>query len=125
MNKFKELQSQLDELQNEKECKIVESQRYTRGLNEKQITYMLKISCQRPREREKDILQTIHLNDYDCNPYAKEFRISINNKLALVEARVLPAPWLKYHDSGRDTKVLPKVGQWNMTNKVSCNPHRL
>ncbi|GAU45969.1 hypothetical protein TSUD_194170, partial [Trifolium subterraneum] len=102
-------------------CKIVEGQRYTKGLNDKQITSLLKVSCQRPREREKDILQTIHQNDYDCYPYAKEFGISVDNKLALVEARVLPAPWLKYHDTGRDTKILPQFGQWNMANKKVIN----
>ncbi|KAI5416367.1 hypothetical protein KIW84_041436 [Lathyrus oleraceus] len=98
-------------------CKIVGGHRYSKGLNEKQITSLLKVSCQRPRGREDDILQTIHQNDYNCNPYAKEFGISVDNKLASVEARVLPAPWLKYHDTGRENKILPQIGQWNMMNK--------
>ncbi|XP_045829694.1 protein argonaute PNH1-like [Trifolium pratense] len=102
-------------------CKIVEGQRCTKGLNDKQITSLLKVSCLRPREREKDILQTIHQNDYDCNPYAKEFGIKVDKKLASVEARVLPAPWLKYHDTGRDSKILPQCGQWNMANKKVIN----
>ncbi|KAG4396766.1 hypothetical protein GLYMA_10G002700v4 [Glycine max] len=38
-------------------CKIVEGQRYTKRLNEKQITALLKVTCQRPRDRENDILQ--------------------------------------------------------------------
>ncbi|KAG1335528.1 hypothetical protein COCNU_03G016470 [Cocos nucifera] len=38
-------------------CKIVEGQRYTKRLNEKQITSLLKVTCQRPREQEIDILQ--------------------------------------------------------------------
>ncbi|CAK8563351.1 unnamed protein product [Lathyrus sativus] len=102
-------------------CKIVGGQRYSKGLNEKQITSLLKVSCQRPRGREDDILQTIHQNDYNCNSYAKEFGISVDNKLASVEARVLPAPWLKYHDTGRENKVLPQIGQWNMMNKKVIN----
>jgi hypothetical protein len=40
-------------------CKIVEGQRYSKRLNEKQITALLKVTCQRPQEREKDILQVI------------------------------------------------------------------
>jgi hypothetical protein len=39
-------------------------------------------------------LQTVHQNDYEQDPYAKEFGISIDNKLTSVEARVLPAPWV-------------------------------
>jgi eukaryotic translation initiation factor 2C len=40
-------------------CKIVEGQRYSKHQNEKQITTLLKVSCQRPYEREKDILQVL------------------------------------------------------------------
>ncbi|XP_057429947.1 protein argonaute 10-like isoform X2 [Lotus japonicus] len=102
-------------------CKIVEGQRYTKRLNEKQITALLKVTCQRPRDRENDILQTIQHNAYDQDPYAKEFGIKISEKLASVEARILPAPWLKYHDSGKEKNCLPQVGQWNMMNKKMIN----
>ncbi|KAK4394914.1 protein argonaute 1B [Sesamum angolense] len=102
-------------------CKIVEGQRYSKRLNERQITALLKVTCQRPQEREYDILQTVHHNAYAEDPYAKEFGIKISEKLAQVEARVLPPPWLKYHDSGREKDCLPQVGQWNMMNKRMVN----
>ncbi|XP_052199612.1 protein argonaute PNH1-like isoform X2 [Diospyros lotus] len=102
-------------------CKIVEGQRYTKRLNDKQITSLLKFTCQRPREQEIDILQTIQKNAYSQDTYAKEFGISIDDKLASVEARVLPAPWLKYSDNGKDKEILPKGGQWNMMNKKVVN----
>lgn len=38
-------------------CKIVEGQRYSKRLNERQITALLKVTCQRPQEREHDILK--------------------------------------------------------------------
>ncbi|MED6132618.1 Protein argonaute PNH1 [Stylosanthes scabra] len=119
----RELNFPLDEKMNMKSvaCKIVGGQRYTKGLNEKQITSLLKVSCQRPREQETDILQTIQENDYEYNPYAKEFGISVDSKLTSVDARVLPAPWLKYHDTGREKEYLPQVGQWNMMNKKVIN----
>ncbi|GAB4851024.1 Protein argonaute 10 [Ancistrocladus abbreviatus] len=99
-------------------CKIVEGQRYTKRLNEKQITALLKVTCQRPRDREQDILQTVQHNAYDQDPYAKEFGIKISEKLPSVEARILPAPWLKYHETGKEKDCLPQVGQWNMMNKM-------
>ncbi|KAE9445814.1 hypothetical protein C3L33_22296, partial [Rhododendron williamsianum] len=92
-------------------CKIVEGQRYTKRLNEKQITALLKVTCQRPRDRENDILQTVQHNAYDQDPYANEFGIKISEKLASVEAR------LKYHETGKEKDCLPQVGQWNMMNK--------
>ncbi|RYQ92044.1 hypothetical protein HN51_055611 [Arachis hypogaea] len=98
-------------------CKIVEGQRYTKRLNEKQITALLKVTCQRPRDRKNDILRTVQHNSYNKDPYAKEFGLKISEKLASVEARILPAPWLKYHESGKEKNCLPQVGQWNMMNK--------
>ncbi|CAN6481470.1 unnamed protein product [Victoria cruziana] len=102
-------------------CKIVEGQRYSKRLNERQITALLKVTCQRPQDREHDILRTVSHNAYDDDPYAKEFGIKIDEKLASVEARILPAPWLKYHDTGREKNCLPHVGQWNMMNKKMVN----
>lgn len=39
-------------------------------------------------------LQTVHHNAYHEDPYAKEFGIKISERLAQVEARILPAPWV-------------------------------
>ncbi|KAK6921362.1 Protein argonaute, Mid domain [Dillenia turbinata] len=102
-------------------CKIVEGQRYSKRLNERQITALLRVTCQRPSERERDIMRTVQHNAYRDDPYAKEFGIRISEKLAQVEARILPAPWLKYHDTGREKDCLPQVGQWNMMNKKMVN----
>ncbi|KAK9715282.1 hypothetical protein RND81_06G154500 [Saponaria officinalis] len=102
-------------------CKIVEGQRYTRRLNDKQIASLLKVTCRRPYEQEADILQTVHQNNYNQDAHMQEFGISIDDKLTTVEARVLPAPWLKYHDSGKEKQHLPQLGQWNMINKKVIN----
>ncbi|KAM0838400.1 hypothetical protein ACQ4PT_060985 [Festuca glaucescens] len=75
-----------------KVCKIVEGQRYSKRLNDKQITALLLVTCQRPQQRELDILQTVNLNAYHEDPYAQEFGIRIDERLASVEARILPPP---------------------------------
>ncbi|KAK1322438.1 Protein argonaute 1B [Acorus calamus] len=106
-------------------CKIVEGQRYSKRLNEKQITALLKVTCQRPQDREHDIIRTVRHNAYHEDPYAREFGIRISEELASVEARILPAPWLKYHDTGRERDCLPRVGQWNMMNKKMVNGGRV
>ncbi|KAJ4845702.1 Protein argonaute PNH1 [Turnera subulata] len=66
-------------------------------------------------------METMQQNGYDQDPYAKEFGISVDHKLASVEARVLPAPWLKYNDTGKEKEYLPQLGQWNMMNKKVVN----
>ncbi|XP_052113985.1 protein argonaute 10-like [Arachis duranensis] len=51
------LSRQLSDADRIKACKIVEKQHYTKRLNEKQITALVKVTCQRPRDLENDILQ--------------------------------------------------------------------
>ncbi|KAL2630171.1 hypothetical protein R1flu_014857 [Riccia fluitans] len=99
-------------------CDIVPGQRYSRRLNERQVIALLKVTCQRPRDREKDILRTVSRNRYAADVHAQEFGITIRDTFSLsrVEARVLPAPRLKYYDqkTGRPTNFQPVEGQWNM-----------
>ncbi|KAG8492724.1 hypothetical protein CXB51_010450 [Gossypium anomalum] len=98
-------------------CKIVDGQRYSKRLNEKQITGLLEFTCQHRKKREDDILKTVKKNAYVSSKCKTEFGIIITEKLALVNARILPAPLLKYHDTGKQKNCLPQVGQWNMMDK--------
>uniref|UniRef100_A0A0E0D6Y4 Ubiquitin-like domain-containing protein n=1 Tax=Oryza meridionalis TaxID=40149 RepID=A0A0E0D6Y4_9ORYZ len=59
-------------------CKIVEGQRYSKKLNDKQVTNILRATCQRPQQRERSIHE--------------EFGIKVCNDLVSVPARVLPPP---------------------------------
>jgi len=99
-------------------CNILEGQRYSRKLNERQVTSILRMACERPTQRQNSILEVVSRNNYGNDYCAKEFGIKVTNQLALVDARVLPAPRLKYHDSGREKVCNPLIGQWNMNNKV-------
>ncbi|XP_062213663.1 protein argonaute 12-like [Phragmites australis] len=102
-------------------CNILEGQRYSRKLNECQVRSILKLACERPTQRESSILEVVGRNNYGNDYCAKEFGIKVINQLALVDARVLPAPTLKYHDSGREKVCYPVMGQWNMNNKRLIN----
>ncbi|CAN6298259.1 unnamed protein product [Urochloa humidicola] len=102
-------------------CNIIKGQRYSGKLNENQVRNILKLACERPAGREERTLGVLKKINYTADDYAKEFGIKVNNQLALVEARVLPAPKLKYHDSGKEKVCNPSVGQWNMINKKMVN----
>ncbi|KAG0548150.1 hypothetical protein BDA96_01G141900 [Sorghum bicolor] len=102
-------------------CSIVEGQRYSSKLNENQVRNILKLACERPSERENRTLQVFSRNNSPDDSYAKEFGLKVMNQLTLVDARVLPAPRLKYHDSGREKICNPSIGQWNMINKRMVN----
>ncbi|XP_044390993.1 protein argonaute MEL1 isoform X2 [Triticum aestivum] len=96
-------------------CKIVEGQRYSKKLNDKQVTNILRATCQRPQQREQSI------REYAEDKFAQEFGINVCSDLVSVPARVLPPPMLRYHDSGKEKTCAPSVGQWNMINKKMIN----
>ncbi|MCD9641208.1 argonaute 5 [Datura stramonium] len=106
-------------------CSIVPGQRYTKMLNGRQVTEMLKATCQRPGDRERTIMQIVRTNRYDADKMVKEFGIEVRGELTTIEARVLQPPMLKYHESGQESRVDPRVGQWNMINKKLVNGGRV
>lgn len=107
-------------------CRIAEGQRYTKKLNERQVTAMLRATCQRPQQRENAIKGMVKNNRYnEIDLVSKEFGMSVTDQLASVEARVLPPPLLKYHESGREKMVNPRLGQWNMIDKKMINGSRV
>ncbi|KAL4269518.1 hypothetical protein GQ457_HM000950 [Hibiscus cannabinus] len=68
----------------------------------------------------------VQQNDYDHDPYAKEFGINISSKLASIEVQSLSILYiiysiqlLTYSDTGKEKEYLLQVGQRNMMIKVS------
>ncbi|KAM1040513.1 hypothetical protein TB2_029352 [Malus domestica] len=107
-------------------CSIVARQRYTRKLNERQVTALLRLTCQRPGDRELSINQMVKYNGYNKDELIqREFGMKIKEDMALVNARVLPPPTLKYHDAGREKSENPRMGHWNMINKKMVNGGRV
>ncbi|KAK4834564.1 hypothetical protein QYF36_024962 [Acer negundo] len=100
-------------------CTIVEGQRYSKKLNEKQVTALLREACKRPSHREESISRISQFNNYQNDSLAKEFGVDVKPELVCIDARVLTPPVLKYNDSGRDKTIRPRVGQWNMINAVN------
>ncbi|CAJ1979202.1 unnamed protein product [Sphenostylis stenocarpa] len=98
-------------------CQIVAGQRYTKKLNEDQVTALLRATCQRPRDREISITQIVRQSNFRTDKFAKQFQIQVREDPAVLEARVLPPPMLKYHGAGGESQVEPRMGQWNMINK--------
>ncbi|XP_031261888.1 protein argonaute MEL1-like [Pistacia vera] len=110
-------------------CKIVEGQRYSKKLNERQITALLREACKRPRETEERIRKIASFNDAESDKLAKEFEVDlkkefgvdVKKELVTIYARVLPPPVLKYNDSGKDRTIRPHIGRWNMINAKMYN----
>ncbi|XP_045828871.1 protein argonaute 5 isoform X2 [Trifolium pratense] len=98
-------------------CRIESGQRYSKRLNEEQVTNLLRATCQRPHQREQDIKNIVKQHRFNSDKVVKEFGINVREDLALVDARVLTPPTLKYHGTGGESKLDPRMGQWNMISK--------
>ncbi|KAJ3030641.1 Eukaryotic translation initiation factor 2C [Rhizophlyctis rosea] len=108
-------------------CDVVEGQRHTRKLNERQTAEMIKFTCQPPHVRAGKISQALALFDYKDNEYLQEFGINVGDDLAIVPARVMPQPTLMF-GGGRtlDGKPeTPREGVWNLRDKQFLNPASL
>lgn len=88
--------------------------------------------------------QIVKQHNFNTDKFVREFGIKVREDLTLVDARVLPPPMvymfmlkiicqiilffqvfkllfllqLKYHETGGESRVDPRMGQWNMINKV-------
>ncbi|KAG9286308.1 hypothetical protein G9A89_014295 [Geosiphon pyriformis] len=98
-------------------CEVIEGQRYIRKLNEKQTADMIKFTCQPPNIRANKINQGLSLLNYNDSDYMRGFGMKVSNEMALIPARVLPAPTLHYHPSSREAIFQPRDGTWNLRNK--------
>ncbi|MFS7989508.1 putative post-transcriptional gene silencing PAZ-Argonaute family [Helianthus anomalus] len=100
-------------------CTLAFGQRYASKLNEKQVTNLLRATCQRPSEREDSIRTTMQSNKYNDDALVNnEFGMRVREQFASIDARVLPPPPIKYHGS---SEVNPTVGQWNMIDLKMIN----
>ncbi len=88
-------------------------------LDDSSMTTIL-VLCQHTTGRDGDTYQTISRNAYEQNPIVQGLCIYDNNRLANVEARTLPLPWLIYQDTSRE-ECIPSIGQRNMMHKKMVN----
>ncbi|KAJ2510035.1 hypothetical protein GGI11_005642 [Coemansia sp. RSA 2049] len=98
-------------------CDIGENQRYKGKLGDKQTADMVKFACQKPSENMSRINQAISNLGIGTSPVVKAFGMEIPNRLAEVEARVLPTPTITYGSRSREPSLAPSSGAWNMRDK--------
>ena len=86
-------------------------------MNEKQVADMIKFTCQPPNNRVNKINQGLEILNYRSNEHMQQFGFKVSNEMAVVQARVLPAPKLQYHPSSREASFVPREGTWNLREK--------
>ncbi|CAI0398011.1 unnamed protein product [Linum tenue] len=70
-------------------------------------------------------IEVVAEKSFKDSDIVQQFGIQVKPQPALIEARVLNPPMLKYDGSGREANVSPQMGQWNMINKKMVNGGRV
>ncbi|KAF9113516.1 Eukaryotic translation initiation factor 2C [Mortierella sp. AM989] len=98
-------------------CFVVQGQRHTSKLDEKQTAEMIKITCQPPHVRANKIREGLDILKYQDNTHLADFGMQVAREMVQIRARVLPVPNISYHPSSRQANITPHEGAWNLKDK--------
>ncbi|KAI3987721.1 hypothetical protein MKX01_028455 [Papaver californicum] len=99
-------------------CMVCEGQRFLGKLSDDQTMKILKMGCQRPKER-KAIIDGV-MGNGSIGPTSgnngKEFNLHISRAMTQLSGRVLQPPKLKLGNGGQVTELIPsrQDRQWNL-----------
>ncbi|KAL8157313.1 hypothetical protein AgCh_002130 [Apium graveolens] len=98
-------------------CVVCEGQKFLGKLSDDQTAKLLKMSCQRPRERKAiiDEVMTGPVGPTSGNQ-AKEFDLQVSTEMTHLSGRILQPPKLKLGDGGhvRDLTPTRRDRHWNL-----------
>ncbi|GLJ13169.1 hypothetical protein SUGI_0206690 [Cryptomeria japonica] len=98
-------------------CIICEGQKFLGKLSDDQTAKILRMGCQKPRERKAIIKGVLGgaVGPRSGN-YAKEFKIFISQEMTKLNGRILHPPKLRLGDGGhiRDLTPVRQDRQWNL-----------
>ncbi|KAL5722966.1 Protein argonaute 7 [Ranunculus cassubicifolius] len=97
-------------------CMVCEGQKFLGKLSDDQTKKILKMSCQKPRER-KAIINGVMAGTFGATSgdQSREFNLNISREMTQLRGRVLQPPKLKLGDGGHITDFIPTRHdrQWN------------
>ncbi|KAI3720208.1 hypothetical protein L6452_21121 [Arctium lappa] len=99
-------------------CVVCEGQKFLGKLSDDQTAKILKLGCQKPRER-KAIIDGVMAGPFgpSSGHQAREFNLDVLTEMTKLNGRVLQPPKLKLGDGGEVTDLIPSRHdrQWNFS----------
>ncbi|KAG9439845.1 hypothetical protein H6P81_020010 [Aristolochia fimbriata] len=98
-------------------CVVCEGQKFLSRLSDDQTARILKMGCQRPRERRAVINEVIGGEVGPLSgPHATEFKLQLSKEMTQLSGRVLEPPKLKLGIGGQITDLIPTRHDrhWNL-----------
>ena len=95
-------------------CTIPEGQECRKKLNDIQTSNMIRVAATSADDRRRKITDAVDQAKFGNDSCIAKYGMSIENKMATITGRVLPAPVLVY---GQGQICNPRDGAWNMDQK--------
>ncbi|KAF6134098.1 hypothetical protein GIB67_035652 [Kingdonia uniflora] len=98
-------------------CMVCEGQKFLGKLSDDQTSKLIKMGCQRPKERKAIINEVMRSSvGPTSGNHGKEFNLHISRNMTQLKGRVLQPPKLKLGNGGQVTDLIPfrQDRQWNL-----------
>lgn len=93
-------------------CRVCEDQRYVYKLDDRQTANMIKFAVTPPGERWDSIKHGLSMLDWPNDPNLQGYGMKIDTNNAIVKARLLPAPKIKF--ANVEEQAIPAKGKWDL-----------
>ncbi|KAH9035273.1 argonaute-like protein [Lactarius hengduanensis] len=84
--------------------------------------FVLEFATKRPIDRLGSIVNGLGVLEHGQSEYVREFGMTVANEPIRLQARILGAPTLRYHQSSDRPRAIPQDGAWNLFNKRMFTP---
>ncbi|KAK1223273.1 hypothetical protein PQX77_013861 [Marasmius sp. AFHP31] len=105
-------------------CEVVDGQLARKQAPEEVVAEMVKFSQKSPNARMDAVKNGLNYLGHVESEYIKNFQMTLEpEKLPMkIDGRVIPAPKLSYGEGGKQQKVEPRFGSWNMMDMKLVDP---
>ncbi|GLD98460.1 hypothetical protein PINS_up007157 [Pythium insidiosum] len=94
-------------------CTVAPGQRCA-NINENDTAEIIRQTSQKPRDRQRRIMDQLHETGFQNDPYLQEFGMKFDQRMETVQARILDAPEVQYNN----VSERPANGAWNLRDRT-------
>ncbi|KAF9009003.1 argonaute-like protein [Cyathus striatus] len=105
-------------------CEVPAGQIMRKQVPPEKTKDVLDFATKKPRDRLESIKKGLSVLEYGNSEYVRQFgmHVDVQSGPLKVQARVLPAPVLRYGAGSRQPSITPRNGAWNMVDKRFYKP---
>ncbi|KAH9006798.1 ribonuclease H-like domain-containing protein [Lactarius hatsudake] len=103
-------------------CHVPPGQVLRKQVPPDKTNFVLEFATKRPIDCLGSIVNGLGVLEHGQSEYVREFGMTVANEPIRIQARILGAPTLRYHQSSERPRAIPQDGAWNLFNKRMFTP---